>query len=69
MEYYIASAEIRARRRRDTRAPSSPKVPLIFLLEEPQVLSQEVEIEEVQEAELIEKVQASEVELESLAIM
>ena len=68
----VASPEIRTRRRRAERASSSPKIPLIAALEEPQFLSQEVEIEEVQfvqEAELIEEVQASEVEPESIAIM
>ena len=42
--------------------PYSPKFPLIAALEEPKVLSQEAEIEEVQiaqEADLIEGVQAS----------
>ena len=68
----VASLDIRRRRRRDTRAPSSPKFPLITTLEEPQFLSQETEIEEVQiaqEAKLIEEVQAPAYELESIAIM
>ena len=69
----VSSPEIRTRRRRATRAPYSPKVPLIAAFEAPQFLSQfEVEIEEVhiaEEVELIEEVQASEAELESIAIM
>ena len=68
----VASPDIRTKIRRATRSPSSPKVPLIAALEAPQVLSQEAEIEEVhiaQEVELIEEVQAFEVELESIAIM
>ena len=44
----VASPEIGTRRRRPKRAPYSPKIPLIYALEEPQVLSQENEIEEVQ---------------------
>ena len=68
----VASIDIRTKIRRDTRSPSSPKFPLITALKEPQVLSQEYEIEEVQvvqEVELIEEVQESKVELESIAIM
>ena len=68
----VASPEIRTRRRRAKRASSSPKISLIGTLEERQVLSQEAEIEEVQfvqEFELIEEVQASKFELESIAIM
>ena len=68
----VASPKIMNKKRRATRAPFSPKVPLIATLEAPQVLSQEVEIEEVQiaqEADLIEEVQASKAELKSIAIM
>ena len=68
----VVSPEIRKRRKRAERASSSPKVPLKSALEAPQVLSPTVEIEEVQiaqEAEVIEKAQASEVELGSLAII
>ena len=43
----VASPKIRTRRRRSERASYSPKIPLISALEEPQVLSQEAEIEEV----------------------
>ena len=68
----VASPEVRNIRKRAKRASSSPKVPLKATLEAPQVLSPTIEIEEVQiaqEAEVIEEVQASKVELESLAIM
>ena len=56
----VVSLEIRTRIKRAERAPSSPKLLLKFSVEAPQFLSPVVEIEEVQ---------ASEVELESLAIM
>ena len=57
----VASPEVRTKRRRATRAPSPPKFPLTAALEEPQVLSQEDGIEEVQVA--------PKAELESIAIM
>ena len=44
----VASPEIRTRRKRAKRASSFPKIPFIVALEEPQFLSQEAEIEEVQ---------------------
>ena len=56
----VVSPEIRKRRNKFEKASSSPKVPLKTTLEAPQVISPVVEIEEVQ---------ASEVELESLAII
>ena len=68
----VVRSEIRTRKKRAKKASSSPKFPLKAALEAPQVPSLAVEIEEVQiaqEAEVIEKVQESEVEIESLAIM
>ena len=56
----VVSPEIRPRRKRAEKASSSPKSPLKFSLEAPQVLSPAVEIEEVQieqEAKVIEEVQ------------
>ena len=68
----VPSPEIRTRRKRAEKASSSPKFPFKVALEAPQVPSLAIEIEDVQiaqEAELIEEVQASEVEFESLVIM
>ena len=68
----VVSPNIRTRRKRAKRGSSSPKVPLKPTVEAPQVPSPTVEIEEVQiaqEVEVIKEVQASEVELESLAIV
>ena len=45
--FLVTSPEIRTRRRIVEIASSSPKIPLIASLEEPQVLSQEDGIEEV----------------------
>ena len=66
----VASANIRTRIKRFDKESSSPKEPLKYSLEAPQVPSPSVEIEEVQiaqEAEVIEGVQATKVELESKA--
>ena len=58
----VAILEVRTRRGRATWEPSPPKFPLTAALEAPQVLSPEVEIEEVQiaqEEKVLEEVQAS----------
>ena len=47
----VFSPEIKTRRKRAGKASSSPKFPLKAALEEPQVLSPAVEIEEVQIAQ------------------
>ena len=68
----FVSPEIRTGRKRFEKASSWPKFPLKVAIEAPQFLSPIVDIEEVQiaqEVEVIEEVQASEVELESLSIM
>ena len=69
---FVASTNIRTRRKRAEKASFSSKESLKSILEVAQAPSPLVEIEEVQiaqEANVIEEVQAREVELESKAIM